>query len=65
VVGEGLRKEVGAGGEEEGELDTVDVDCAELRRRRKGIEGRRYSGKGVVGELGAMLVDGEAVGVLG
>lgn len=44
VVGEVVRKE-GAGGEEEGdvvrEVEIADVDCAELRRRRKGIRGRR------------------------
>lgn len=45
VDGVGVRKEVGAGGEEEGdiadEVEMVDVDCAELWRRRKGILGRR------------------------
>lgn len=41
VVGFAVRKEVGVGGEEEGEVETVHVDCAELRRRRKGMLGRR------------------------
>ena len=39
--GEEVRKDVGAGGEEDGDVDMVEVDCAELRRRRKEILGRR------------------------
>lgn len=54
VVGVGVRKE-GAGGDEEGEVEMVEVDWVELRRR-KGMLGRRYSGKGVVGDEGAMVV---------
>jgi hypothetical protein len=44
VVGVEVRKD-GAGGElggdVEGEVETVVVDCVELRRRRKGMLGRR------------------------
>lgn len=36
------RKEVGCGGEEDGELvEAVEVEIVELRRRRKGMLGRR------------------------
>jgi hypothetical protein len=45
VEGARVRKEVGAGGDEdgdeEGEVDIVEADCVELRRRRKGMLGRR------------------------
>lgn len=40
VEGEEVRKDVGAGGEELGEVDIVEVDCVELRRR-KGMLGSR------------------------
>lgn len=52
-----MRKEVGVG-EVEGELvgEIVEVDCVE-ERRRKGIEGRRYRGKGVA-PIG-VIVDGK------
>lgn len=42
------------------EVETVEVDCVELRRL-KGMLGRRYSGKGVVGVLGAIAVVGAVV----
>lgn len=55
VVGFEVRKEVGSGGGDElaedvGEVESVEVDCVELRRR-KGILGSRYSGNGVVGAI--------------
>lgn len=40
-MGLGVRKEEGVGGEDDGVVDNVEVDCAELRRRRKGMLGRR------------------------
>lgn len=40
VVGVDVRKEVGARGEELGEVEMVEVDWVELRRR-KGMLGRR------------------------
>lgn len=50
VVGEEVRKDVGAGGDELGDVEMVDVDCVELRRR-KGMLGSRYSGNGAVGAM--------------
>lgn len=50
VVGEEVRKDVGAGGDELGDVEMVDVDCVELRRR-KGTLGSRYSGNGAVGAM--------------
>lgn len=54
VVGFEVRKEVGSGGDElvedVGEVDSVEVDCVELRRR-KGMLGSRKSGNGVVGAI--------------
>ena len=41
VVGAGVKNEEGAGGEEGAEVDAVDADCTELRRRRKGMLERR------------------------
>jgi hypothetical protein len=53
-VGFEVRKEVGSGGDELGEelaeVETVEVDCVELRRR-KGMLGSRYSGNGLVGAI--------------
>lgn len=40
VVGAEVKND-GAGGEEDAEVEAVDADCAELRRRRKGMLGRR------------------------
>lgn len=40
VIGAGVRKDVGVGGDDEGEVETVEVDWVELRRR-KGMLGRR------------------------
>lgn len=54
AVGFEVRKEVGSGGDElvedVGEVEKVELDCVELRRR-KGILGSRYSGNGVVGAI--------------
>lgn len=46
------KNEVGCGGEPAGLSEMVDVEICELRRRRKGMLGNRYSGKAVVGEFG-------------
>lgn len=40
VIGAGVKKDVGVGGDDDGEVETVEVDWVELRRR-KGILGRR------------------------
>ena len=43
AVGVSVRKEVGVGGDDEGDAlleDVVEVECVELRRR-KGMRGRR------------------------
>ena len=40
-LGEAVRKDGGAGGEEDGDVDMVEVDWVELRRRRKGMLGSR------------------------
>lgn len=40
VVGVRVRKEGAVGGDEEGEVVVVDVECAELRRRKEML-GRR------------------------
>lgn len=37
-------------------MDIVEVLMAELRRRRKGMLGRRYNGNRVVGEVGMIVV---------
>lgn len=64
VVGFEVRNEVGSGGdelgEELGEVEIVEVDCVELRRRN-GMLGSRYSGNGVVGAM----VEGEVERVRG
>ena len=51
MVGVCVRKLGGAGGEEEEEeeVEMVDVDCAELRRRRKGMLGGGRVGRGLWG----------------
>lgn len=54
VVGFEARKEVGSGGDELGEelaeVEIVEVDRVELRRR-KGMLGSKYNGNGVVGAI--------------
>jgi hypothetical protein len=54
VVGFEARKDGGSGGdelvEELGEVEIVDADCVELRRR-KGMLGSKYSGNGAVGAI--------------
>jgi hypothetical protein len=40
-VGRVVRNKVGCGGDEDGDVEAVDVLVAELRRRRKGRLGKR------------------------
>lgn len=40
-VGRAVRKEVGCGGDEDRDVEAVEVLMAELRRRRKGRLGKR------------------------
>jgi hypothetical protein len=40
-VGRAVRKEVDCGGDEDGDVEAVEVLMAELRRRRKGRLGKR------------------------